>query len=123
MMTVLTVTAILLGMAGGSAEEVGGEGFRVGSAEREITPPPGLPMWGYGARHDKLAEGSLDPLKAKAIVIAAGPEKLAIVGLDLGRGPTDGDDGHRSVARWRKRPGSVTSWSSAATPTTARSSS
>ena len=51
-------------------------------------PPTGYPMWGYGARHDMPCEGTLDPLMAKAIVIAAGDEKLAIVGTDLGRGPT-----------------------------------
>jgi neutral ceramidase len=62
--------------------------FRAGFGKREITPPPGLPMWGYGARHDKLAEGALDPLWAKAVVIHAGNAKLALVGLDLGRGPT-----------------------------------
>jgi hypothetical protein len=62
--------------------------FRAGSAEQEITPPAGLPMWGYGARHDMLSEGALDPLMAKAVVIAAGDDKLAIVGIDLGRGPT-----------------------------------
>ena len=62
--------------------------FRVGFGERDITPPPGLPLWGYGARHDKLAVGKLDSLFAKAIVIQAGGGKVAIVGLDLGRGPT-----------------------------------
>jgi hypothetical protein len=45
-------------------------------------------MWGYGARHDRLSEGVLDRLKAKALVIQAGTTKLAIVGMDLGRGPT-----------------------------------
>ena len=49
----------------------------------------GIPMWGYGARHDKPSEGTLDPLMAKAIVIAAGDDKVAIVGTDLGRGPTE----------------------------------
>jgi neutral ceramidase len=88
MLTVLAISALLMGLACAPADEGDGDRFRVGSAERDITPPPGLPMWGYGARHDKLAEGTLDPLKAKAIVIAAGPEKLAVVGLDLGRGPT-----------------------------------
>jgi neutral ceramidase len=63
--------------------------FRVGAAEQDITPPAGVPMWGYGARHDLLSQGVLDPLMAKAIVIAAGNDKLAIVGIDLGRGPTD----------------------------------
>ena len=33
-------------------------------------------------------EGVLDRLRAKALVIQAGPSKLAIVGMDLGRGPT-----------------------------------
>ncbi len=62
--------------------------FRVGFGERDITPPPGLPLWGYGARHDKPALGKLDSLFAKAIVIQAGKDKVALVGLDLGRGPT-----------------------------------
>src|SRR5258708_3686048 len=63
--------------------------FRVGAADKDITPPPGIPMWGYGARHDASCEGTLDPLMAKAIVIAAGDDKVAIVGTDLGRGPTE----------------------------------
>jgi Neutral/alkaline non-lysosomal ceramidase, N-terminal len=63
--------------------------FRVGAAAKDITPPPGLPMWGYGARHDKPCQGTLDPLMAQAVVIAAGEDKLAIVGTDLGRGPTE----------------------------------
>ena len=46
-------------------------------------------MWGYGARHDMLSQGALDPLMAKAIVIAAGDDKVALVGIDLGRGPTE----------------------------------
>ena len=46
-------------------------------------------MWGYGARHDCLSQGALDPLMAKAIVIAAGDDKVALVGIDLGRGPTE----------------------------------
>ena len=62
--------------------------FHVGVAVREITPAAPTPMWGYGARHDRLSEGTLDPLWAKAIVIESGQGKLAIVGLDLGRGPT-----------------------------------
>jgi hypothetical protein len=63
--------------------------FRAGSAVKEITPPVGIPMWGYGARHDKPSDGTLDPLMAQAIVVAAGDEKVAIVGTDLGRGPTE----------------------------------
>jgi neutral ceramidase len=63
--------------------------FRVGAADKDITPPVGIPMWGYGARHDLLSKGTLDPLMAKAIVIAAGSDKVALVGIDLGRGPTE----------------------------------
>lgn len=62
--------------------------FRVGVAEVDVTPENPIPMWGYGARHDKLSGGVLDRLKAKAVVIQAGEAKLAIVGMDLGRGPT-----------------------------------
>jgi neutral/alkaline ceramidase-like enzyme len=62
--------------------------FTVGFAKRDITPTAPVPMWGYGARHDMLSDGILDPLYAKAIVIEAAGDKVAIVGLDLGRGPT-----------------------------------
>jgi neutral ceramidase len=48
-----------------------------------------MPMWGYGERHAALSTGVRDPLYAKAVVIVAGKEKIAIVGLDLGRSPTD----------------------------------
>jgi hypothetical protein len=63
--------------------------FRAGAADKDITPPIGIPMWGYGARHDAFSDGTLDPLMAKAIVIAAGDDKIALVGIDLGRGPTE----------------------------------
>jgi len=62
--------------------------FKVGVAQRDITPGKPVPMWGYGARHDRLSGGVLDPLRVKALVIEAGQAKLAIVGMDLGRGPT-----------------------------------
>ncbi|MDR3632974.1 MAG: neutral/alkaline non-lysosomal ceramidase N-terminal domain-containing protein [Isosphaeraceae bacterium] len=73
----------------GVASAAGGTHFRVGVSQEDITPPAGIPMWGYGARHDALSEGALDPLMANAIVIAAGDDKVALVGIDLGRGPTD----------------------------------
>ncbi len=62
--------------------------FQAGYAEGDITPPAGLPMWGYGARHAAAAKGAIDVLAARAGVIHAGDAKLAIMGLDLGRGPT-----------------------------------
>lgn len=63
--------------------------FQVGYAERDITPEKPMPMWGYGARHDVLSEGVLDPLYCKGVVIDVGDAKLALLGLDLGRGPTE----------------------------------
>jgi hypothetical protein len=72
--------------------------FRAGAARRDITPGEPVPMWGYGDRHDKLSTGTLDPLFADALVIDAGGKKLAIVGLDLGRAPSE-----RSLQIIRKR--------------------
>ncbi|MCA9216328.1 MAG: neutral/alkaline non-lysosomal ceramidase N-terminal domain-containing protein [Planctomycetales bacterium] len=66
-----------------------GQTFKVGFAKQNITPTRPTPMWGYGARHDKLSTGVLDALHAKACVIQAGTKTLAIVGLDLGRSPRD----------------------------------
>ena len=63
--------------------------LRVGTARRDITPREPVPMWGYGARHDALSTGVLDPLHADALVLDAGGTKLAIVGLDLGRSPAE----------------------------------
>jgi len=63
--------------------------FRAGAARRDITPREPVPMWGYGDRHDKLSNGTLDPLHAEALVVDAGGKKLAIVGLDLGRAPAE----------------------------------
>lgn len=62
--------------------------FQVGFAQKDITPQVATPMWGYGARRDMLSQGTLDPLMAKAIVIQAEKDRVAFVGLDLGRAPT-----------------------------------
>jgi len=63
--------------------------FKAGAAKKDITPKEPVPMWGYGGRHDALSTGTLDPLYAAAVVIQAGTNKLAIVGLDLGRAPAE----------------------------------
>jgi hypothetical protein len=52
-----------------------------GFAETDITPPDGFPMAGY--YHERLAEGQIDPLKAKAIVFRGQSEQAAIVVCDL----------------------------------------
>ncbi len=71
--------------------------FRAGAATVDITPPTGLPMWGYGARKDLPATGVHDPLEAGAVVFEAGERRLALVGLDLGRAPA-----RRSMERIRE---------------------
>lgn len=55
--------------------------LRVGLAEADITPPVGFPMAGY--YHERLAEGAIDPLKAKAIVFRGAREQAAWVVCDL----------------------------------------
>lgn len=65
----------------GAAESKGHEGLQVGLAETDITPPVGFPMAGY--YHERLAEGAIDPLKAKAIVFRDGDTSAALVVCDL----------------------------------------
>lgn len=81
-----------------SLARAGDAKFLAGAATADVTPKEPVPMWGYGSRHDALSTGVLDPLKAKAIVIQAGDDKLAIVGLDLGRAP-----GEETLQRIRQR--------------------
>src|ERR687883_541114 len=77
--------ALLLCAANSSPADDSLPVFKAGAAKRDITPKEPVPMWGYGARHDALSSGVLDPLYAAAVVIQTGTNKLAIVGLDLGR--------------------------------------
>ena len=61
--------------------------LQAGVAEVDITPPPGLPMYGYFDRLTKqqVATGTLDPLYARVLVLEGGGKRLALVTLDLGR--------------------------------------
>lgn len=93
--------ALILSHAIGVSFAWGADGdahFKVGFAKRDITPEKPMPMWGYGARHNALSTGVRDPLYAKAVVLDVGADKLAIVGLDLGRSPMDD-----MMARIRKK--------------------
>ena len=60
--------------------------FEAGIAVRDITPRPGVPMWGYSDRAGP-ATGALDSLYARALVLRVGDQCAAIVSLDLGRPP------------------------------------
>ena len=59
------------------AEEV----LRVGVAEADITPPQGFLVAGY--YHERLATGSIDPLKARAMVFRTDQVQAAVVTCDL----------------------------------------
>ncbi len=61
-----------------------GSEMMAGVAKVDITPPLGTQMWGYFDRL-KGAEGTLDPLYARVLVLQAGSQRLAYVDLDLGR--------------------------------------
>src|SRR5579864_7780613 len=55
--------------------------LRVGVGRADITPPLGIPMAGY--YHERGADGVLDPLSSKAMVIESDGERAAFVVLDL----------------------------------------
>lgn len=63
--------------AGG--QEVAGD-LRVGFSHVDITPPIGGIITGPGK---PVSAGTDDPLKARAMVVASGGRKLAVLGLDL----------------------------------------
>ena len=66
-----------------TALAVGGT-LEAGVSKVDITPPLGLPMYGYADR-TKGATGILDPLYARVLVLQAEGKRLALVTLDLGR--------------------------------------
>lgn len=63
---------------------VSGSDFKAGVAKVDITPPPGLPMYGYFDR-TQLSKGTLDPLYARVVVLDVEGKRLALITLDLGR--------------------------------------
>jgi neutral ceramidase len=72
---VLTVAAL------GCASRLHAGELTAGAAAVDITPPPGVPLAGYyGVR---LAEGTLDPLFARALVLEKDGSRVALVALDL----------------------------------------
>lgn len=55
-----------------------------GLARTEITPSSFMPMFGYANRKCGPANGTHDPLSAKALVLRTGNSAVAIVTLDIG---------------------------------------
>ena len=79
MRRIVSVTALVLLTAAPAAAEI-----RVGVAKADVTPPPGVRMYGYGARGETVSTGVHDPLYAKAIVLSDGQRTAAWVTMDLG---------------------------------------
>lgn len=67
---------LVIGLGPARADEL-----RVGVAALDITPPLGAPMAGY--YHARGADGVVDPLGAKAMVVECEGRRAALVALDL----------------------------------------
>lgn len=72
------VLALALSLSGNASD------MKAAVEKVDITPPVGTRMWGYFDRLDG-AQGVLDPLYARILVLEAGNSRLAYVDLDLGR--------------------------------------
>jgi hypothetical protein len=57
--------------------------LEVGWAKTELNPPFPTPLGGYIARWGATAQGVRDPIYARALVIRAGSEKIALVSADV----------------------------------------
>lgn len=73
--------------------------LQAGVASRDVTPPVGGSLYGYGARGDNVSTGIHDPLLAKAIVLSDGSMKLAVVTLDLGSMPAENTNNIRHAVK------------------------
>ena len=80
-LVMLALAALLFIAAETARASEPGKPLRVGVAEVDITPPLGFPMAGY--YFERLAEGTIDPLKAKALVFRTDDSAAALVVCDL----------------------------------------
>lgn len=79
--TVLALAALAVMPSLAPAEE---PKLEAGVARVEITPASLMPMYGYANRKCGPANGTHDPLYAKALVLATGKARVAIVTMDIG---------------------------------------
>jgi len=66
---------------------LGAATLKAAVAKVDITPPIGLPMYGFFDRikEGRVSTGVLDPLYARVLILEVGEKRLALVTLDLGR--------------------------------------
>src|SRR5215831_2412798 len=83
-MTRWTIANLTLALALGTTTLYAETELKAGIARVEITPSAYMPMYGYANRKCGPANGTHDPLFAKAVVLEAGDSRIAIVTLDAG---------------------------------------
>jgi hypothetical protein len=57
--------------------------FQAGWGSRSITPPPGTPLAGFGARKGKPSTGAHDEIFVKALAVSDGTDTAVIVAADM----------------------------------------
>ncbi len=75
---------ILLMLIGSFTAIANAQNLRAGVSRVDITPPLGVELWGYFDRSGP-ANGKLDPLFARVLVLDDGRQSVAVITLDLGR--------------------------------------
>src|SRR5437763_16874751 len=75
---IATIVCILCCVVSASAQGK----LTAGVGKSDITPAVGTPLAGYGARLGKPSTGVPDPTEARALVIANGAEKIALLSVD-----------------------------------------
>src|SRR5437764_6413006 len=83
-MTKMLLSALLALILAGTRLSAADLQLEAGIAKVDITPSSFGPMYGYSNRKCGPANGTHDPLFAKALVLAVGDSRLAIVTMDLG---------------------------------------
>lgn len=86
LVVILAAVALLLRQPHGIADDKPAAKLTVGFAEIDVTPKvgeKGKPVYLAGFGHNRKATGVNDPLYARAVVLADGKSKIAIVSVDV----------------------------------------
>lgn len=68
------------------SEPGGNPNLEAGAAIADLTPPPGIQMWGY-SNPEQISTGTRDPLYSKAVVLRVGEATIGLISMDFGRMP------------------------------------
>ena len=78
----LLATLCALALSAASAQAASGPKLRAGVGRADITPPTGYPLGGF-VRADRTGNGVHTRLYATAMVLKRGPQRVALVSIDL----------------------------------------